>query len=88
MLLRTLNQTGYHSTTMDDIQELLKANRHSYLQPLDDYRYTITGLARDKYYIKCETISEVNELTGYYEKITGRQVVSDVGLAQLGRAED
>ena len=88
MLLRTLDQTGYHSTTMDDIQELLKSNRHSYLQPLDDYRYTITGLARDKYYIKCENTQEVNELTGYYEKITGRPVVSDVGLAQLGRAED
>ncbi|MBQ2652560.1 MAG: hypothetical protein IJF83_03305 [Methanobrevibacter sp.] len=88
MLLRTLDQTGYKSITMDEIQDLLKNNRHSYLQPLDDYRYTITGLARDKYYIKCETITEVNTLTEYYEKITGRPVVSDVGLAQLGRAED
>lgn len=88
MLLRTLKQTGYHPATMEEIKDLLKANRHSYLQSLDLTRYTITGLTRDKYYIKCENTQEVNELTGYYEKITGRPVVSDVGLAQLGRAED
>jgi len=72
MLLRTLKQTGYHPATMEEIKDLLKANRHSYLQSLDLTRYTITGLTREKYYIKCETKEEARELIQYYEEITGR----------------
>lgn len=72
MLLRTLKQTGYQPTTREEIQKILKANKHSHLQSLDPTRYTITGLARDKYYIKCETKKEASQLIKDYEKITSR----------------
>lgn len=76
MQLRTLKQTAYKPTTPEEIIQILKENRHSHLQSLDPTRYTITGLGRQKYYIKCETADEAKNLIQYYEEITGRTIQS------------
>ena len=76
MLLRTPKETKYHPVSMDEIKTIIQDNRHSHLQNLDLTRYTITGLDRKKYYLKCETNDEARQLIEYYEAITGRSVLS------------
>ena len=76
MLLRTPKETKYRPVSMDEIKNIIQDNRHSHLQNLDLTRYTITGLDRKKYYLKCETNDEARQLIEYYEEITGRSVLS------------
>lgn len=83
MQLRTLKQTRYQSTTMEEIKKLLQANKHSYLQSLDISHYTITGLNREKYYIKTENPGETRELLSYYEKTTGRKAPVNINEVHI-----
>ena len=76
MLLRTPKETQYSSVSMDEIKNIIQDNKHSHLQSLDLTRYTITGLDRKKYYLRCETNDEAKQLIKYYEEITGRAVLS------------